>query len=352
MGLGKDYRWQIDSPIVETDGYVEPKKVIVSFYDANNDGQIDNPDAFTEIVSPFSTSTITGVYDKFVYFEISSDGNRYSLLDDQTLITAYPDESAVPLSGAVDGQLFYFYSTDVVKNYDAKSGSLLLNTSYFSKPGRSGIKFHYMHNSGEERRIDPSKSNIIDIYVLTADYDTAFRNYLQSGGTTAPLTPTSQSLENRFSAALEPIKSISDTMVFHPASYKILFGSQATINLQGTFKAVRNSTRITSNNDLITRILAAIDSFFSVDNWTFGQSFNFTELSTYVLNQLTPDILNFIIVPKNPNLPFGSLFEIACQSNEILVSGATANDIEIIDAVTAAQINSVSPVITNTNASV
>ena len=352
MGLGKDYRWQIDSPIVETDGYVEPKKVIVSFYDANNDGQIDNPDAFTEIVSPFSTSTITGAYDKFVYFEISSNGNRYSLLDDQTLITAYPDESAVPLSGAVDGQLFYFYSTDVVKNYDAKSGSLLLNTSYFSKPGRSGIKFHYMHNSGEERRIDPSKSNIIDIYVLTADYDTAFRNYLQSGGTTAPLTPTSQSLENRFSAALEPIKSISDTMVFHPASYKILFGSQATINLQGTFKAVRNSTRITSNNDLITRILAAIDSFFSVDNWTFGQSFNFTELSTYVLNQLTPDILNFIIVPKNPNLPFGSLFEIACQSNEILVSGATANDIEIIDAVTAAQINSVSPVITNTNASV
>ena len=66
---------------------------------------------------------------------------------------------------------------------------------------------------------------------------------------------------------------------------------------------------------------------------------------------MTPDIVNFVIVPKNSSLPFGSLFEIACQSNEILISGATAADIEIIDSVTAAQINSVAPIIVNTNAS-
>jgi hypothetical protein len=66
---------------------------------------------------------------------------------------------------------------------------------------------------------------------------------------------------------------------------------------------------------------------------------------------MTPDIVNFIIVPKNPNLPFGSLFEIACQSNEILISGTSATDIEIIDAVTSSEINSMSPIITNTNAS-
>jgi hypothetical protein len=66
---------------------------------------------------------------------------------------------------------------------------------------------------------------------------------------------------------------------------------------------------------------------------------------------MTPDIVNFIIVPKSPSIPFGSLFEIACQSNELLISGASASDIEIIDSVTAAQINSVSPIIVNTNAS-
>ena len=350
INLGIDYRWQIDSSITETDGYVEPKKVVVSFYDANNDGQIDNPDAFMEIVNPLYNDPQTTYLKNFIYFEISSDGNRYSLLSDQSLITAYPSESDV-IGTPVDGKLFYFYTADVVKSYDAISGTYLLNTSYFAKLGRSGIKFHYMHNSGDERRIDPSKSNIIDIFVLTTEYDTAFRYYLQSGGTTPPLAPTSQSLENNFAATLDPIKSISDTIVFHPASYKVLFGTQAVSNLQATFKAVRNPARITSDNDLITKILVAINNFFNVSNWDFGQSFNFTELSTYVLNQMTPDILNFIIVPKNPNIPFGSLFEITCQPNELLISGATATDIEIIDAVTAAQINSVSPVITNTNAS-
>jgi hypothetical protein len=341
-GLGTDYRWQIDSSITEIDGYVEPKKVVVSFYDANNDGQIDDPDSFLNIVYGSSTTT-----NKFIYFELSADG-RYSLLSDQTLITAYSDESQTVSPS--EGELFYFYTTDVVKTYT--SGEYVLNTNYFVKVGRSGIKFHYVHNSGEERRIDPSKSNIIDIYVLTAAYDSSYRAWLQSSSTgKAPLAPTSQSLENDFSATLDTIKSISDTLVYHPAKYKVLFGLKADSNLQGTFKAVRNPARPTSDNDLKTRILASINNFFSLDKWEFGQSFNFTELSTYVLNQMTPDILNFIIVPKNPNIPFGSLFEIACQSNEILVSGTTANDIEIIDSVTAAEINSAASIITNTNAS-
>ena len=350
QGLGSDYRWQIDSPVIETDGYIEPKKVIVGFYSANNDGQIDTPDAFTEIVNPYYADS-DGTYQNFVYFEILSDRNRYRLMADQTLITPFANETAARnlTPSLTEGQLFYFYNDDAVTQYT--NGGFILDTTHFAKSGRASMKFHYIHNSGQERRIDPGKSNIIDIYVLTTDYDNAFRSYLQSGSTSQPLAPTSQSLENNFAGSLDTIKSISDTLVFHPANYKTLFGSKSAINLQGTFKAVRNPARITSDNDLITRILASINSFFSVDNWEFGQSFNFTELSTYVLNQMTPDILNFIIVPKNSNIPFGSLFEIACQSNEILVSGATANDIEIIDSVTAAQINAVSPIITNTNAS-
>ena len=350
INLVNDYRWQINNSVVEPDGYVDPKKVIVGFYDANNDGQIDDPDAFDQIVAPASTSPQTGFNNKFVYFKISNDGSRYTLLEDQTSITAYPDETYVDLLNVAEGELFYFYIADVIKTYTA--GIFKLDNTYFARSGRSGIKFHYIHNTGEERRIDPSKSNIIDIYILTAAYDSAYRAWLASGATNGqPLAPTSQSLENDFASALEPIKSISDTLVFHPANYKVLFGQQASPNLQATFKAVRNTARTNSDNDLINRILGIINEFFSLDNWEFGQSFNFTELATYVLNQMTPDIVNFIIVPKNTDLPFGSLFEIACQSNEILISGTTADDIEIIDSVTAAEINAVSPIITNTNAS-
>jgi len=347
--LGVDYRWQITGAIIEPDGYMDPKKVTISFYDANNDGEIDNPDAFEQIVDPSSTSAETGFKDKFVYFQISTDGNRYTLVGNDTEIIAYPDESQVV--SPVEGNLYYFYLDNVVKTYNG-GDNYTLNSNYFARPGRANMKFHYRHNSSEEKRIDPGKSNIIDIYVLTAAYDSAYRAWLSSGATTGlPLPPTSQSLENDFSSTLEPIKSISDTLIFHPANYKALFGTQAHPNLQATFKAVRNPARPVSDNELITRILATINEFFELDKWDFGQSFNFTELSTFVLNQLTPDIVNFIIVPKNPSLPFGSLFEIACQSNEILISGTTANDIEIIDAVTSAEINALSPIITNTNAS-
>jgi hypothetical protein len=55
------------------------------------------------------------------------------------------------------------------------------------------------------------------------------------------------------------------------------------------------------------------------------------------MNQLTPDITNFVIVPKS-NSVFGSLYEVACLSNEIFISGATVSNIEIIDAITSSQL--------------
>ena len=103
------------------------------------------------------------------------------------------------------------------------------------------------------------------------------------------------------------------------------------------FKAVKSSSSTLSNNEIISRILEGINRFFSLENWDFGQSFHFSELSTYIMNLMTPDITNFVIVPTINN--FGSLYEVACQSNEIFISGAVASDIEVIDAITATQLN-------------
>ena len=345
LSLGKDYLWQIDNPVIEPDGYINPAKVKVSLYDYNNAGQISDPDTFDNIVSPTSTNSSTGYEDKFVYFQKMSDGLRYQLVDG-SLFTAYPTESNVtlnPLSLPDDGSLYYFYdpSENVVKSFSLSgyyNGTpWVYQSSYFAYPGRSDLKFHYIHNSGEDRRIDPSKSNIMDVYLLTSSYDTAYRNWLSTGSGTEPQSPTSQSLESSYSSKLEPIKTISDEIIFQPVKYKVLFGSQAPINLQATFKAVRNSSIPTSDNDLKTQILNAINNFFALENWDFGQTFNFSELSTYVMNTLTPNITNFVIVPQVNN--FGSLYEVTCLSNEIFISGATVDNIEIIDAITASQLN-------------
>jgi hypothetical protein len=340
--LGVDYSWQIDAAVVEADGYVDPKKVKVSFYDYNNAGQVEDPDAFTKVVGE----------NKFVYFKKSADGSRYSLTD--TAITPRETESNfssyITANGIPsDGDLFYFYAADenVVKVYDStKFPNLVFTDEYFGRLGRSDLKFHYVHNSGDETRVDPSKTNLMDIYVLTLSYDSEYRNWLSSNSNTiAPKPPTSQSLEQNYSASLEPIKAISDEIVFHPVKYKVLFGSKADVNLQATFKAVRNSERPTTDNDIKTRILTAINEFFALENWEFGQSFYFSELSTYVMNSLSPDITNFVVVPKS-NTSFGSFYEISCQSNELFISGTSISDIEVIEGITASQLKSESSIVT------
>ena len=341
--LGTDYEWQIDAPVVENDGYVEPKKVLISFYDGDNNGQIKDPDSFNIIVDPLNPSIQTGYLGNFVYFEYLSDGIRYQLTD-FTQFTAFPTESSAGAyfttlgSNPADGQLFYFYESDVIKSWSASELIYVLNTGYFARPGRSGLKFHYQHNSGVEKRIDPAKSNIIDIYLLTSNYDIAYRQWATGNLSEEPTPPTPSDLEDTYSQYLEPIKSVSDSIIYHSASYKVLFGSNAPINLQATFKAVRNPTLPTSDNDLKTRILSAINNFFSIENWDFGDTFYFSELSAYIMNTMTPDITNFVIVPNNGST-FGNLFEVTCQSDEIFVSGATVNDIEIISAVTASSIS-------------
>ncbi len=348
--LGTDLQLQVDSAVVETDGYINPKKVQISMFDFDNDGEIDQPDSFSLIVNPESTSEQTGYRDKFIYFKILSDGDRYEIVDNtNSLITAYPNENiALNSTTPADGQLFYFYNPElrVIKHWSQIDQDFILNTDYFAREGRKDLKFHYLHNSGQDRRLDPSKTNLIEVYLLTKTYDNSYRNWLANRVGSEPLPPTSQLLEENFSSTLDPIRSISDELVFQPSKYKVLFGDIAPTTLQATFKAVRNTTRTTSDNDIKTRILAAINQFFSIENWEFGQTFYFSELATYVMNLLTPDITNFVIVPK-VDKGFGSLYEITCQSNEIFINGATVNDIEVISAITASELKATS-IVSNT----
>jgi len=340
-GLGNDHPWQIDSAVIQADGYVEPKKVKISFYDSDNTGQLFDPTSFDTIVGS-----------QFVYFEKTTGQPGYKLSNANIIpfSTEYDFLAYKTNSNNIvqNGDLFYFYdsSLNIVKYWSSTYQKLMYTDQYFGRYGRANIKFHYQHNSGNERRIDPSKSNFIDIYVLTTTYDNDIRNWLLGNLSAEPLPPTSQALEQNYMETLSPIKAISDEIVFHSVKYKVLFGSNAVSNLQAKFKAVKNPDKITTDNDLKTRILSAINDFFALENWEFGQSFHFGELSTYVMNMLTPDITNFIIVPLTETSAFGSLYEVTCLSNELFISGAEIKDIEIIDAITATQLKSSSSIIT------
>jgi len=251
--------------------------------------------------------------------------------------------SSQPISfaGYSDGQYFYFADTGVVKVYNAKLGIAQPTLDYKVYPGRDNLKFQYTHSADYESRIDPGASNIIDIYVLTKAYDTTFRQWIDGAATIQPLPPSSDELYNTIGPSLGLIKSISDEIVYHPVTSTILFGSTATPDVQASFKITKNTSSVVSDNDIKSRAIIAINQFFTLDNWNFGDIFYFTELSTYVMNQLTPDITNFIIVPRQAGSYFGSLFEIKCPSDQIFINGATVSDIEIISGITSGNIKSV-----------
>ena len=139
---------------------------------------------------------------------------------------------------------------------------------------------------------------------------------------------------------LSKIKSISDEIIYHPVKYKVLFGSRASSDVQATFKVVKNTEVVISDNDIKTRVLVAILEFFALENWEFGDNFYFSELSAYVMNKLSPNIVNFVIVPKQSELSFGSLYEIRSESDQLFINGATIDDIEIISTITASKIKS------------
>ena len=96
----------------------------------------------------------------------------------------------------------------------------------------------------------------------------------------------------------------------------ILCGSSANEELQATFKVVKNTNVKTTDAIIKTRVIQAINEFFALDNWDFGDSFYFTELAAYIHNQLAPDLLTVVIVPNQSGQVFGSLFQINSDSNE------------------------------------
>jgi hypothetical protein len=130
----------------------------------------------------------------------------------------------------------------------------------------------------------------------------------------------------------------------------VLFGATADLKLQATFKVVKNPNKLINDNDLKVRIISAINEFFDINNWDFGDRFFVSELMTYIVTSVSPDVSNIVLVPKQPNQTFGSLFEIQSRVDEIFVSGATVDDISIVSAISAAEIRAnAASIVSNTD---
>ena len=115
------------------------------------------------------------------------------------------------------------------------------------------------------------------------------------------------------------------------------------------FKIVKNRDLVINDNELKSDIVESINRFFAIENWDFGETFYFQELSAYIMNQLSPRLVSVLIVPNQSTSKFGSLFEIKSEPDEIFISSATVGDIETISEITAKEIQASGTVITSIN---
>jgi hypothetical protein len=351
-----NFDWEILSEYRDKEGYVDTTRVELTFFDSDDDGVVDDPELFKNIVAPESTDKDgnTNILSKTVVQEkyVTSAGTedyQYADYEDLNIKLLISDNDLGPLSAEIDGQVFYFNDSGLFKVLDKRTLTLSITSDYKAFVGRDHLKFHYIHTADSNNRIDPSSSNIMDTYLLTRGYDRQYRLYLDGQLTEKPLPPSSDQLFRSFGRSINKIKSISDEVIYHPVKYKVLFGSKANEDLQSTFKAVKNPDQVLNDNDIKTRIISLVNQYFAIDNWDFGDTFYFQELATFVMNRMAPDLVTFIIVPNQAEQGFGSLFEIRSEPDEIFISGASVNDVILIDEITASRLNANGTVVTTSD---
>jgi len=349
--FNRNFDWEIVKEFRDELGYVDSKKIEVSFFDSDNDGVVDSPDTFEDVVAEN-----TNPADKLVFLESvrTNDGvNDFVYVSKEDLgIRVFNQKTEferVPKSEFENNQLLYYVQEDIFENLNTETNTTSLNSNYRARVGRDKLRFQYFHSADQNVRIDPGASNIIDTFLLTRSYDQEFRQWLSGDIETKPLPPSNDSLFINFGQELNSIKSISDEIIYHPVKYKILFGDKADPELQASFKIVKNPDLVINDNELKSRVIRSINRYFALDNWDFGDVFYFSELAAYVINENAPDLASFVIVPVEGTASFGSLYEIKSESNEIFISGATVADIEIIDEITATELRASSSIITESS---
>lgn len=386
----QDFYWKPSEVITYADGYTNPHEVKVYGYDSDKNASIDNPVQFKEMVGSsekqlyFFTNDSSDIADYQPVMEVDSmwdENNCYTtksgLYHCKKACKIYPAGTVLPKDVIVTHRVktssgYYIddatpthprtFNQGEIAVYEGKKIDLVdegyneetgeadnnpmliswdANTKtarvfhedeYYTRSGMSDLKFIWQHYASMNYIIDPCPTNIIDIYALTNTYYQAVQNWLLNGKKgTFPKLQSAYEMKSMF-AEIEKYKMVSDSIVWHPIKYKLLFGNEAGSEYRAKFSVIKSETSTLSDNEIKQRIVEAIDTYFA--SMEAGEKFFFTQLSTYIHEVLGTNIGTIVIVPQYSDNKFGNLFEISCDSDEILLSSASLDDITIISKIT------------------
>lgn len=282
----KKMSFDVMDNVYDPDGYPDFKRVVITPSDKDDDGAVDDPDSFNKVLSMSAIKQVRFVDDLNSNYKVKR--------------VASDDDVVSP------------------------------NDEY--KPGVPNLRFQWKHYANTDVRIDPAITNIIDVFVLTREYDYLVRQWIAAGSIPAdvPVEPTDLELKAQFSE-FEQYKMFSDEIVWRPVKYKYLFGEMAKPELKAQFKVIPLPNSPLSHGEIQSKVIAAVNNYFDVNKWEFGETFYFTELAAYIHLQLATAISSVVIVPLSNVGRFGELFEIRSGSDEVFISTAQVNDVVIID---------------------
>lgn len=392
----KDYVWKPYDTISYEDGYVNPARFKAQAYDALNSMNAINPMQFREMNSiksdtmVFFKDTETTVGEKIDAIIKNEDGIGGSMWENTTRggyyfthykCTIHPAGTVLPrniyapinkagtFTRLSNGKLRQFVGETFVKDsiYDFDIVEYIESYDAYGKPtyfgedgyvyeydavskdteevdrdtliienGLNNLIFLWVHYPTSKQITDPSTTNIVDMYIMTSTYYTAVENWISNGKVGEfPTPPTAYELESQYSSLREN-KMISDTIIFHPVVYKRVFGLGSASSNKCLFKVMK-SNDLTSDNEVKQLVVSLIDKYFK--EFTVGQSFFFTQMSTYIHDNSNGLIKSIVPVSANANDLFGTLFEIGCEENEMLLSTATVQNIQIVSTLDKETLN-------------
>jgi hypothetical protein len=345
--LSNSIKASIIGQTVQSDGYVDDYAVEIASIDVNDKTIISDPDFFNTITGYTSGGANIGIYTFFELVEDAVNLSRQQIIPSSSIVYIYATKTQIEVAKYEypEGQIFYAYSDNIfyITAQDDTVTTpyyvLVEQPQYSILPGRQGLQFQYRHNSNNTTRIDPATTNIIDLYVVTQAYYTAYQNWIQDTTNTVPMPtrPTINELNQAY-GKLQDYKMMSDSTVLNSVVFKPLFGAKAAPALRSTVKVIKNSNTNASDSEIRSAVLTAMNNYFAINNWNFGDTFYFSELSAYLHSNVGELISSAVLVPNDPTMSFGDLYEIKCAPYEIFVNAATANDVVVIAALTTAEL--------------
>lgn len=337
LGLSEDISVDIFKTVNQINGIIDNSRIGIQYADLNSLGFPSNPTFFTDCVG-----TNPSANNSYVFFVTDNTLSTTTLISSgNNAVTIVPNTSTINnnLYSYANGAIIFctanqtFYQISRIGNVASKK---MLNNSgdrltYSFYNGRQDLKFQYLHYASDNRRIDPTPANLIDLYILEQSYANAYQQWIldTTNQLTEPIPPTTTTLANDF-INLNNYKMVSDELIFNSARFIPLFGAKADPSVQATFVAVSNPTVPISSGEIASQIITQINNYFAIGNFSFGQTFYWAQLSNYIMGNLG-NIINAIhLVPSAGNLNYGALEQIVCNPYEIFISCATVQNVSVV----------------------